>query len=571
MSQRLSGIPISPGIAIGPAWWLQTPTVATRHSDVPLNPETERARLEAAREQAKRELAAILADQQHALPPESLAILEAQQLMLDDPDLLQHVTAAIDAGQSASDAWRNATDAIAAQLSALPDPYFQARAADVRDIQQRVLRCLGGVAEEAVYPTTPHVLLADDLVPSQTVTLPLDRILGIALVGGGLTSHAAILARARGLPAVAGLGRALHTIAPETLVILDGDRGEVIVNPDEATLVEAQARQAAWHAAQKAAAATAAEPGQLADGTRIEIAANIGSAADARAAVQAGAEGVGLLRTEFLYLDRVTPPSTEEQFAIYQEIFTLLEGRPVVVRTFDIGGDKPAPYLSLPPEANPFLGVRAIRLARQQPALLDTQLDALLRTGYPALRIMFPMVATIAEIHWLRERVDAAIARLTSQGLTPPPGLQIGMMVEIPAAALLAEHFAAVVDFFSIGTNDLAQYTLAADRTNPAVAALADALHPAVLRLIQHVVSAAHPAGRWVGVCGELAGDPVAAPILVGLGIDELSMAPAAIPAVKAVLRQWTRDAAEHLAQEALRQESAEAVRQLVQAMMPHR
>lgn len=566
--QRVRGLPASPGIAVGPAWWYRRGEVRVARRDGE-DPEVERARLRRARAESAAELDALIAAQRDRLPPEELAIFEAQRLMLDDPDLLARVEESIEGGASAEAAWEEAIQAVAAQLRALPDPYFQARAADVADVGQRVLRRLLGVSEVAELPERPVVVLAEDLTPSDTATLDPDRVLALVTAGGGPTSHAAILARRLGIPAVVGAGAALGGVAEGTVLVVDGDTGELIVSPSVEEQAGAEARRHVWLAARAAAGEVAAEPAVTRDGHRVEIAANIGSLEDARAAVRLGAEGVGLLRTEFLYLDRATAPDEEEQLAAYRALLGALGGRPVVVRTLDAGGDKPLPYLPLEPQPNPFLGVRAIRLARRHRELLRVQLRAILRTGYPAVRVMFPMVATVEEIRWLRGLVEEVRQELEAAGTELPRDLQIGMMVEIPSAAVLADRFAPWVDFFSIGTNDLAQYALAADRTNPAVAELADAFHPAVLRLIRMVIEAGHAAGRWVGVCGELAGEPLAAPLLVGLDVDELSMAPVAIPAVKAAIRRWALAEARSLAEQALRLDSASAVRDLVRAAAP--
>lgn len=566
--QRLRGLPASPGVAIGPAWWYRRGELrVARRAGV--SPEVERARLRQAREESAAELEALIAARRDRLSPEELAIFEAQRLMLDDPDLLARVEAAIGSGSLAEAAWEEAIAAVAAQLRTLPDPYFQARAADVEDVGRRVLRRLLGVSEALELPDQPAVVLAEDLTPSDTAALDPDRVLALATVGGGPTSHAAILARRLGIPAVVGVGAALGGVAEGTALVVDGDTGELIVSPSVEERAGAEARRQIWLAERMAAGLAAAEPAVTRDGHRVEVAANVGSLEDARAAVRLGAEGVGLLRTEFLYLDRATAPDEEEQLAAYRPLLEALEGRPVVVRTLDAGGDKPLPYLPLEPQPNPFLGVRAIRLARRHPELLRVQLRAILRTGYPAVRVMFPMVATVEEIRWLRELFEGVRRELEAVGAELPRDLQAGMMVEIPSAAVLADRFASWVDFFSIGTNDLAQYALAADRTNPAVAELADAFHPAVLRLIRMVVEAGHAAGRWVGVCGELAGEPLAAPLLVGLGVDELSMAPVAIPAVKAAIRRLTLAEARTLAEQALQLDSASAVRDLVRAAAP--
>lgn len=569
MSQRLRGLPASPGIALGPAWWFRraVPILGQARGE---GLEAERARLRAAQDRAAAELAALLEAQRGRLSAEELAIFEAQALMLRDPELMAAVEAELAAGASAEVAWSRAVEAFAAQLAALPDPYFQARAADVRDIGNQVLRHLVGASEEPSMPEHPVVVVADDLLPSETVRLDPQRVLAFVTEGGGPTAHAAILARRLGVPAVVAVGGALRAVRDGALLLVDGEEGWVEVEPEPEAVRQAQVRQAVWRRERAQAEAAAHEPARTRDGVQIEVAANVGSLADAQAAFEKGADGIGLLRTEFLYLERAAAPTEEEEVAVYRALLEAMGGRPVVARTLDVGGDKPLPYLPMPPEANPFLGVRGVRLSRRHPELLRQQLRALLRAGagFP-LRVMFPMVSTVEEIRWLRECFEAVRSDLAAEGHPLPQDLQMGMMVEVPAAALLAEHFLPWVDFFSIGTNDLAQYTLAADRTNPAVAGMADGLHPAVLRLIRHVTDAAEGTGKWVGVCGELAGDLQAVPVLIGLGVRELSVNPVQVPAVKAAVRRWSLSEARALAEAALRQGSAEEVRQLVRSAQP--
>ncbi len=565
MSRRLQGLPASPGVALGPAWWFRRAKrgpLRARGED----PAVERARLEAARQQAAAELAALQEANRDRLPPEELAIFEAQTLMLQDPELLAQVEAALAEGASAEAAWSQAVEAFAARLAALPAPYFQARAADVRDVGNRVLRHLMGAPEEPTMPAHPVIVVADDLLPSETVHLDPQRVLAFVTEGGGPTAHAAILARRLGIPAVVAVGSALRAVPDGATLLVDGEAGWVEIEPAPEVIRQAQARQARWQAERAQAEAAAHEPALTRDGVRIEVAANVGSLEDAREAFRRGADAIGLLRTEFLYLERAVAPTEEEEVAAYRALLEAMGGKPVVVRTLDVGGDKPLPYLPMPSEPNPFLGVRGVRLSRQHPDLLRQQLRALLRAGagFP-LRIMFPMVSTVEEIRWLRALLGEVRAALAREGVPLPEDLQVGMMVEVPAAALLAEHFQPWVDFFSIGTNDLTQYVLAADRTNPAVAGMADGLHPAVLRLIRQVTAAAEGTGKWVGVCGELAGDLQAVPVLIGLGVRELSVNPVRVPEVKAAVRRWSLQEAQALAEAALAQEDAPAVRRLVQ------
>jgi len=574
--KTLHGIPASDGIAVGPVFHLRRTQVQVRAVTVD-DPAAEWARLEAARAAARAEIEALVTRATQVGESEA-AIFEAHRMFLDDPALLDTVRARIEEErQNAEAAWNTAIENYAATLETLDDPIFRTRAADLRDVGGRVLRRLAGVAESAAALTTPSVIVAAELTPSDTVQLDQALVLAFCTAGGGPTSHAAILARALGRPAVVGLGPALEDLAAGTTVIVDGTAGLVVADPDPATLARALERQTADRTVRAQAVARASAPAITRDGHRIEVVANLGAAAEVETALAQGAEGVGLLRTEFLFLDRQTPPNEDEQVEAYRAILTALNlpgltgaeresaiQRPLIIRTLDIGGDKPVPYLDLGQEMNPFLGVRGLRLGLAHPDLLKTQLRAILRAGVAGrVLVMFPMVTTVAEVRAAKALLAEARAELDTAGL--PHRLDgVGIMVEVPGAALLADQFAAEVDFFSLGTNDLTQYTLAADRTNSGVAALADALHPAVLRLIERTAAAAHAAGGWCGVCGELAGDPVAVPILVGLGVDELSMAPAAIPQAKEIIRGLSFAEAQDLARRALNLASADEVRALV-------
>ena len=483
------------------------------------------------------------------------AIFDAHEMFLDDTALLQHAQQAIETGVNAEAAWADAIEFFAAQLEQLPDPTLRARAADVRDVGGRVLDHLLGRRTAGVQLDVPSIVVARDLAPSQIASLPVARVLAFCTAEGGPTSHTAILAKAWGKPAVVGLGKAML---------------ELVVDPDEQTARAFSQRRALAERQAVSERSAAADPATTRDHRRMEVVANIGAVEEAAVALEYGAEGVGLLRTEFLYLNRRTAPTEEDHLAVYTAILRAMGSRPVVARTMDIGGDKPVPYLDLPKEANPFLGWRAIRISLQRTELFAVQLRALLRAspGHD-LRIMFPMIASPEELRAAKSALERARRDVASAGHPVATSLQVGMMVEVPSAAVLADQFAREADFFSIGTNDLTQYTLAADRTNERVAYLSDACHPAVLRQIRSVVQAAHAAGRWVGVCGELAGDPDAVPLLLGLDLDELSMAPVAIPAAKAIIRRWSWGDAQQLAARALDVDSAMAVRNLVRASPP--
>jgi phosphocarrier protein FPr len=424
----------------------------------------------------------------------------------------------------------------------------------------RVLRILVGVDGPAIrFPDHPVIVVADDLSPSDTVSLDRDKVLGFCTASGGPTAHTAIIARALSLPAIVSAGERILTLGDGPTVILNGDTGLLTLDPTEDEIAQAKSLQQAGQKLRHEAQQKATDPAVTVDGHRVEIVANIGGVAGAQDAMKSGAEGVGLLRTEFLFLERISPPTEEEQFAVYRDIAKTMQGLPIIVRTLDVGGDKPLPYIKMPEEANPFLGVRGIRLCMARPEILREQIRAVLRaTKYGKLRIMFPMVSDLSEWHEARALVEEVRAEL---GTDP---VEMGIMIEVPSAAVMADVFAEHVDFFSVGTNDLTQYTLAMDRMHPQLAGKSDGLHPAVLRLINTTVQAAHKAGKWVGVCGELGADPEAVPILVGLGVDELSVTVPAIPTVKAQVRVLKYEEAQILAKKALSCGTASEVRELV-------
>jgi phosphoenolpyruvate-protein phosphotransferase len=567
-NKAIYGIGSSPGIAIGPIFRYHTLRVVAEPAEI-RDSQAERKKLEVALQQAQQQIHTLFINAQQQLTAEDASIFEAHELFLSDPELLQLAHTKIEQEHSnAAFAWQQATNQYADQLRALGDEYLAARAVDLEDVSQRVLRLLQGAAEEVPHLTEPAVIVATDLTPSETILFERGLVLAFCTAVGGPTSHVAILAKALGIPAITGLGEALKVLSNGSQVIVDGTAGVLLFELDSATLQTYQLQQGEQGELQRLALSAASQPAITQDGQRVEVVANIGSPEDAEEALSYGAEGIGLLRTEFLFLERETAPTEEEQFAIYRRIFAPMESRPIVVRSFDIGGDKPLVYLTMPPELNPFLGVRGIRLALAEPELFQTQLRALLRAGVGSnLKIMFPMITTASEIEEARTQVQAAQAALKGEGQACAEHFELGIMVEVPATAILADLLVGQVDFFSIGTNDLAQYTLAADRTNASVASLADALHPAVLRQIRLVVEAAHAQGKWVGVCGELAGDPLAAPILLGLGVDELSMSLRSIPLLKQTIRGYTMAQAREIAQQALNLRAALEVRNYVRSL----
>ena len=550
-SGAFQGVRAAPGLAVGPAFRLIQPPIQLAPASG--DPAEEREAL-------SRALAATRADlarQAAASRGTEREILSAHLELLDDPELVDTARIAIVAGQGAGAAWRSTLQAQIELLRSLDEPRLAERAADLADLERQVLLALGGSAPPS--PTVPAgaVVLAEDLTPSQMAGLR--KAAGICTARGGPTSHVAILAAAMGLPAVVAAGEQVLNVADGATVILDADAAALIPAPSTAQLEAAHTRSTALAARRAAALQAAQAPCFTADGARIEVFANAGALADAEAAVANGAEGCGLLRTEFLFLDRSDAPSEDEQCAAYQAIADAFEGRPVIVRTLDIGADKPAAWLRLPAAENPALAVRGVRVGLRHPEILKTQLRAMLRVQ-PAgqCRIMIPMVASLAELTAVRRLADAAAREI---GRTEP--FQLGVMIETPAAAVTAELIAAEADFLSIGTNDLAQYALAMDRTDPELAAEVDALHPAVLRLIRMAVEGARVHGRPVGVCGGLASELAAAPILIGLGVTELSAAPAVVPELKAIVRTLTMDACRDLAARARAQASAAEVRAL--------
>jgi phosphocarrier protein FPr len=563
-------IPVSEGFALGPFYRYQ-PALPSIPQDKTENSDKEWDRLQHAIDVTSQAIKQRRQQLKASLGEAQTAIFDAHLLILQDPDLLEEVRQRIfENRENAAAAWSAGITRAADAFRSLDDPYLQQRAADVQDVGNQVLFALAGkTTTTPIEFKEPIILYAQEITPTETSQLDMSRVLGLMTVGGGPTSHSAILARALGIPAVSGASTSLDRLLPGTLVALDGSNGTVWVNPPPQIQMELKANREKWMEHRHQLLQTSHEDARTRDGHRVEVFANVGNTMDAKAAVKNGAEGVGLLRTEFLFLTRDTPPSEAEQMAALRQIGETLGQRPITVRTLDVGGDKEVPYIKPPAEANPFLGVRAIRMSLKNPDLFLVQLRAILRAGEGLhFRIMFPMVANIDEVRQARTWLEKAHQDLLADHLQHAWPIETGIMVEIPSAALLSPALAREVDFFSIGTNDLTQYTLAAERGNPMLAGLADALHPAVLRLIAEVVDAAHKEGKWVGVCGELAGDPQATAVLVGLGVDELSMNPGGIPKIKAILRQILTDEARVLAEKALKTEGSSGTRLLSQAFL---
>lgn len=552
---EVQGIAVSSGIAIGPCWIYRPVTIKVERRENQ-DPVFEQARLETALQQAKNQIVQLHQRTLETIGVEEAAIFEAHALFLDDPEFVGAIQTMItEQCINAEASVEEVVELYVQQMLSLEDAYFRARAQDIGDVGHRLLCCLLGVSPEAIkMPDEAVIIVAEDLTPSDTVQFERSKILGLCTVRGGPTSHTAILARSIGVPAAVSVPLQLEGLQNETQLILNGSKGTLIIDPEPQALIQAQHSQDQWRSRWAAQVAEAHLPAITKDGHPVEVVANIGSVMDAQQAIEFGAEGVGLLRTEFLYLDQQRMPTQAEQITTYREIFEVIGGRPLVVRTLDIGGDKAVEYLGTKSEPNPFLGWRAIRMIDEHPEILQDQFCALLEAGAGFdLRIMVPMVSNLDEVKQARQLFKEACQLIRTSGRPMAEKIQFGIMVEVPAAALLAKHLAKEVDFFSIGTNDLAQYTLAVDRTNERVAHLASPFHPAVIRLIANTIQEAHAQGKWVGLCGEMAGDPLAAPLLLGLGLDEFSMAAASIPEVKQTIRKLDYHDCQEIAATALK------------------
>lgn len=554
----LRGVAASPGLAVGKAVRLFIDEIEVAETGEGVG--AERARLDAALAMLSGRIAAEaeLGESGHARQ----AILVAHAAFLEDPELLAHARRLIGEGRSAAFAWRAAIGAYVEALRGLGDRRIAERVDDLLDLERRVLLALDGREDRGPDLPPGSILLADELLPSQLMGLDATRLAGICTAKGGPTSHVAILAASMGVPAVVAAGEGVAAIKDGASLILDADAGLLHVAPDAKALEAAQTTLAQRAERRAAARAAAREDCRMADGTRIQVYANLGSLTDAEGAAAVGAEGCGLLRTEFLFLERDTAPDEDEQAARYEAIARAMGGRPLIIRLLDVGGDKTATYLPIGPEENPALGVRGVRVLMRRPQVLKTQLRAILR-GAPHAKIMAPMVASLSELRAVRAALDEVRREMGRVGRT-----DLGVMIETPAAAATADLLAAEADFLSVGTNDLTQYTLAMDRGNPDLAGEIDALHPAVLRLIAKTAEGGRKHALWTGVCGGLAGDLAGAPILIGLGVTELSMPASAIPEAKALIRNLSPQACVRLAREALDQPSAEAVRALANTFL---
>ncbi|RMT83728.1 hypothetical protein ALP39_01228 [Pseudomonas marginalis pv. marginalis] len=558
----LQGVCAAPGLVCGPLFRLsgiELPADTGQHSA-----DEQLQQLDTALERVRSEIRSTLAHARQRKNVEEEDIFAAHLALLEDPTLLEAATAAIEQGSAATHAWRDAIQAQCAVLLALGKPLFAERANDLRDLQQRVLRALLGEAWHVELPAGA-IVSAHELTPSDLLQLSAQQAVGLCMAEGGATSHVAILARGKGLPCVVALGSEVLDVPQGQRVVLDAANGRLELAPSEARHAQVHQIRDAQKLRRQQQQAQAQQPARTRDDVSIEVAANVASSSEARVAFENGADGVGLLRTEFLFVDRRTAPDEQEQRQAYQAVLDAMGDKSVIIRTIDVGGDKQLDYLPLPAEANPVLGLRGIRMAQVRPELLDQQLRALLQVSpLKRCRILLPMVSEVDELLQIRQRLDELCAELE---MNQRP--ELGVMIEVPAAALMAEQLAEHADFLSIGTNDLSQYTLAMDRDHAGLAARVDALHPALLRLIAQTCTGAAKHGRWVGVCGALASDPLATPVLVGLGVSELSVSPPQIAEIKDRVRHLDAAQCRQLSLGLLDLSSAKAVRQACQHHWP--
>lgn len=567
MSSLLNGIAASNGIAIAKAYRLIEPELSTSKRTIEV-PADEQARFRAAIETSKQELESIRDKAEKDLGADKAAIFEAHLLVLSDPELLTPIEDRIKSESiNAEFALKETADMFVMMFEQMDNEYMRERAADIRDVTKRVLAHLLGVqipnpsmiAEEVI-------VIAEDLTPSDTAQLNRQFVKGFTTDVGGRTSHSAIMARSMEIPAVVGTKAATAEIQNGDLVIVDGLTGVVHINPTPELVKRYEDEYTAYEAQKAEWAKLVNEPTISVDGKQVELVANIGTPKDITGVIQNGGEGVGLYRTEFLYMGRDQLPTEDEQFEAYKAVLEGLSGKPVVVRTLDIGGDKELPYLKLPKEMNPFLGHRAIRLCLEEQEIFRTQLRALLRaSSFGNLKIMFPMIATLGEFRQAKAILEEEKQELLKNGVSVSDHIEVGIMVEIPSTAVMADTFAKEVDFFSIGTNDLIQYTMAADRMNEQVSYLYQPYNPAILRLVKMVVDAAHKEGKWAGMCGEMAGDEVAIPLLLGLGLDEFSMSATSILKARSLITKLSQSEMESLAVSVLAMDTNDAVKAAVE------
>jgi len=555
MKPTLQGIAASDGIAIAKVYTLTEPDLTVTKVTVE-DSEKEVSRLDDALAASIKDVELIKETALKNLGKEEAQVFDAHLMVLSDPELIGQVKDSITSNKvNAESALKEVTDMFISIFAGMEDnPYMQERAADIRDVSKRILAHLLGVKVPSPATIKDEVIIvAADLTPSDTAQLNRQYVKAFVTDIGGRTSHSAIMARSLEIPAIVGTKEVTSIAKDGDIIIVDGLSGDVFLNPSEEVIAEYRAKAEAFAAQQAEWEKLKDSKTYTKDGHQVELAANIGTPKDLEGVVNNGAEGVGLYRTEFLYMDSHEMPTEEDQFEAYKAVLEGMNGKPVVVRTMDIGGDKELPYLPLPHEMNPFLGYRAIRISLHEPAMFRTQLRALLRASvYGKLRIMFPMIATLNDFRGAKALLEEEKAKLIAEGVAVSDDIQVGIMIEIPAAAVLAHQFAKEVDFFSIGTNDLIQYTMAADRMNERVSYLYQPYNPSILTLIKHVIDSAHKEGKWAGMCGEMAGDQTAVPLLVGLGLDEFSMSASSVLKTRSLISKLTLGDMQALAAKAI-------------------
>lgn len=559
---NLKGIGASAGIAIAKAYRLEEPELKIEQKTI-TDKEAEKQRFDEAINKSKSELEKIKEHANRELGADKAEIFAAHLLVLSDPELLSPVVDKINTeGVNAEFAMKETADMFVSMFESMDNEYMKERAADIRDVTKRVIAHLLGVQiPNPSLISEEVVIIAEDLTPSDTAQLNRQYVKGFTTDIGGRTSHSAIMARSMEIPAVVGTKQATSTIENGVMVIVDGLDGDVIIDPSSDVIAQYEEKKAKYEAQKAEWAKLVNEPTVSNDGQHVELAANIGTPEDVKGVLENGGEGVGLYRTEFLYMGRDQLPTEEEQFEAYKTVLERMGDKPVVVRTLDIGGDKELPYLHLPKEMNPFLGFRAIRLCLEEQEIFRTQLRALLRaSSHGNLKIMFPMIATLSEFREAKAILLEEKEKLVANGVQVSDAIEIGMMVEIPSTAVMADQFAKEVDFFSIGTNDLIQYTMAADRMNERVSYLYQPYNPAILRLISMVIDAAHKEGKWAGMCGEMAGDPIAIPLLLGLGLDEFSMSATSILPARSQIKELSKEQAQSVKETVLSMSTTDEV-----------
>lgn len=571
---EFSGIAGSEGIAAGKAYVYinnQTEIDTEAVSCEAINTELEK--LNEGMELSKTQLMRLKEKVMQEFNESEAQIFEAHIMMLGDPEFTDAIRDAISSGAvNAAYAVKKVADSYIAIFEQIEDDYMRARAADIKDVSSRLIRNILGISSwDLLSITSPVIIVAHDLTPSDTAMLNKDYVLGFTTDVGGSTSHTAIMARSLGIPAVLGLGDVSSRIQDGDYLIIDGSQGKIIINPDKEQQAEYEKKISQHRERREKLAEVAFQPAITLDGKRIEISCNIGTPEDISSGTANGADGVGLFRTEFLYMNSNSLPTEDEQYEKYRKAAVLLQGKPLIIRTLDIGGDKKLPYLSIPEEMNPFLGWRAIRICLERLDIFKTQLRAILRASADGnILIMFPMISGVGEVREAKKILEEVKAELRGENIRFDEDIKVGIMVEIPSAAMTADIIAKEVDFFSIGTNDLCQYALAVDRMNQKVSGLYQPLHPGILRLIKNVIDASHKYGKFTGMCGEMAGSEEACVILLGLGLDEFSMSAASIPAIKNIVRNVTCEQAEEIANRALELDTPEEILEYSRKMLTH-